>query len=248
MEITWQGHSCFQLRMSSAELSDTAVLLTDPFEESLGLRMNPRPGTSFTIATVSNPHPNHSAIKDLPGNPRIFRAPGEYEFRGISVRGTMTGIPLNSPWEERNIAYGIHMEGITICHLGDISRPLTTAQLEELQPLDVLLVPTGGHCTLDLPDAAQVIQDLLPKVVIPMHHRTPGVQVELAPLEDFLQLLGGGEVQAQSRLNITETTLPQDRRLVLLIPQARPTGPQAWEQPPDEDQPEDQPESPGDGA
>ncbi len=215
MEIIWQGHSCFQLRM------DQLSILTDPFPESLGIRMNLRSGTTATIVTVSNPHPNHSFTGQLPGAPRIFRSPGDYEFRDIAVRAVMTSIPEGTPWEQRNVACSIRMDGITICHLGDIAQPLTTGQIEDLQPVDVLLLPTGGGCTLPLPLAAQAIQDLSPRIVIPMHHRIPGVEMELAPVEEFLQLLGGAELQPQPRLNVTQGSLPADQRVVVLNPRAR---------------------------
>ena len=82
MEISWLGHACFQLR------SDLVTVVTDPFPPSLGLRLAPRPAA---VVTVSNTHPNHCCWQDVPGEPRVFNAPGEYEFSGVAVRGVMTG-------------------------------------------------------------------------------------------------------------------------------------------------------------
>ena len=106
------------------------------------------------------------------GEPRVFRAPGEYEFSHVMVRGVMTALPEGVPHEHRNVAYTIEMDGISVCHLGDLSRTLTTRQVEELKPVDVALVPAGGHCTLTLDQALQTIQDLDPRVVVPMHFGT----------------------------------------------------------------------------
>lgn len=213
MEISWLGHACFQLR------SDLVTVVTDPFPPSLGLRLAPRPAA---VVTVSNTHPNHCYWQDVPGEPRVFKAPGEYEFSGVSVRGVMTGLPEGTPHEQRNVAYSIEIDGVSICHLGDIAMPLTPKQADDLAPVDVLLVPTGGGCTLPLAQAAQAIQDLSPRVVIPMHFRHEGVDPELAPVDEFLRLLGESETQPQPRLSVTTNNLPADRRLVLLNLQSRP--------------------------
>jgi L-ascorbate metabolism protein UlaG (beta-lactamase superfamily) len=87
--------------------------------------------------------------------------------------------------------------------------------------VDVLLIPTGGGCTLGLERAAQMLQDLDPKIVIPMHYRIPGVTVPLAEVDTFLQLLGGSEVQSQPRLSVTAANLPPNMRVAVLNPQAR---------------------------
>ena len=115
------------------------------------------------------------------GEPRVFRTPGEYEFSHVVVRGVMmTPLPEGAPHEQRNVAYAIEMDGISVCHLGDLTRPLTTRQVEELKPVHVALVPAGGQCTLSLDQALQTIQDLDPKVVVPMHfgHGQEGVTLD----------------------------------------------------------------------
>jgi L-ascorbate metabolism protein UlaG (beta-lactamase superfamily) len=212
MEITWLGHACFRLR------SDETVVVTDPFPPTLGLRLGSQ---TATIVTISNSHPNHSNWQELVGEPKLFKAPGEYEFRGVAVRGVMTSIAEGTPREQRNVAYCIEMENVSVCHLGDIDVPLSPSQIDELSPVDVLLIPTGGGCTLGLERAAQMLQDLDPKIVIPMHYRIPGVTVPLAEVDTFLQLLGGSEVQSQPRLSVTAANLPPNMRVAVLNPQAR---------------------------
>ena len=212
MEITWLGHACFRLR------SDETVVVTDPFPTTLGLRLG---NQTATIVTVSNSHPNHSNWQEITGEPKVFKAPGEYEFNNVSVRGVMTPISEGTPREQRNVAYSIEIENIRICHLGDIDEPLSPNQIDELSPVDVLLIPTGGGCTLDLERAAQMLQDLDPKIVIPMHYSIPGIVVQLAQVDTFLQLLGGSEVQSQPRLSVTASNLPPNMRVTVLTPQAR---------------------------
>ena len=191
------------------------VVVTDPFPESLGLRMDARPAS---VVTVSNIHPNHSAAKDVAGEPKVFRAPGEYEYNGIVVRGVMTPLPGGVPYEQRNVAYAIEMDGISVCHLGDLSRLLTARQADELKPVDVVLVPAGANCTLSLEQALQTIQDLDPKVVVPMHYSHGQEGVTLDGVEPFLRRLGVDEAQPQPRLVVSSGNLPTDLRVNLLTP------------------------------
>ena len=214
MDMVWLGHASFRLH------SQGMVVVTDPYPESLGLRSD---GRAAAIVTISNTHPNHSADDTVPGEPRVFRAPGEYEFNDVMVRGVMTPLPDGVPHEHRNVAYTIEMDGISVCHLGDLSRPLTTRQLEELKPVDVALVPAGGHCTLTLDQALQTIQDLEPKIVVPMHFGHGQEGVELDAVEPFLRRLGlENETQPQARLVVSQGNLPADLRVSLMSP--RPQG------------------------
>ena len=207
------GHACFRLR------SDDVVVLTDPFPLSLGLRPDTRPAT---VVTVSNNHLNHSNSEEVAGEPRVFAAPGEYEYRGISVRGVMTPQLPETPREQRSVAYAMEIDRVNICHLGDISAPLTPGQIDELSPVDVLLVPTGGGCTLEIDQVLQALQDLDPKIVIPMHYNIPGVGGSLQDVGVFLRRMGLSEVQSQPRLVVTASNLPEDMRVVVLASQARP--------------------------
>ena len=213
MDITWLGHSCFRLR------SDELVVITDPYPLSLGLKPEVRPST---VATISNTHPNHSSVEDLAGTPKVFSAPGEYEFGGINVRGVMTPLPLDTATDQRNVAYSIEIDSINICHLGDLALPLSTKQVDEIAPVDVLLVPTGGGCTLNLDQVLQTMRDLDPKIVIPMHYGIPGADVPLQAVDAFLIRMGLSEVQPQPRLVVTASNLGADMRVVLLAPQGKP--------------------------
>ena len=214
MNIAWLGHSCFRL------WSDDMIVVTDPFPASLGLSPDSRPAT---VVTVSNTHPNHSNWIEVAGTPRVFDTAGEYEYSGIAVRGVMTPLPPETAQEQRNVAYTIEIDNINICHLGDISMPLSPRQVDELEPVDVLLVPTGGGCTLEVERIYQITQDLNPKIVIPMHYNIPNVAVPLQGLDAFLTLAGGSEVQPQPRLSVTTTNMSENMQVVVLAPQARAT-------------------------
>ena len=213
MDITWLGHSCF--RLHDADM----VVVTDPFPASLGLKPDTRPAS---IVTISNPHPNHGNWQEVPGDPKVFAAPGEYEYNGVTARGVMTPLGEDTPQEQRNVAYSIELDGISICHLGDISSPLTTRQVDDLKPVDLLFVPIGGRCTLEIDQVYQTLQDLDPKIVIPMHYETTGVQVELNGLDPFVRRMGLELSQPQPRVVVTTGNLPTDMRITTMTVQSRP--------------------------
>ncbi len=210
MEITWLGHSCFRLRTG-----DLAIV-TDPFPDSIGLRL----GEPRALAvTVSHQHENHSYWRGIDGSPNVLQSAGEYELSGIFVTGIMTPGGERDPQGKRNTAYLIEMENLRLCHVGDISHVLSTGQVEELMPVDILFLPVGGVCTLEIPQAIEVVQSLEPRVIIPMHYRLPGLKVELGGLDIFLRAMGLRDVQPQARLNVSTTSLPSETRVVVLEPQ-----------------------------
>ncbi len=206
------GHACFRLR------SEDLVVVTDPYPGSVGLRPDSR---TATVVTVSNSHPNHNNRLEVGGSPTIFDSPGEYEYSGIAARGVMTTLKEGQDQRERNVAYTIMMDNVNVCHLGDIATPLTTHQVEELQPVDILLAPAGGGCTLDLERILQLMQDLDPKIVIPMHYQIPGSTEPLGNLDAFLQLMGGSDVQPRRSLTVTTSSLPPNMQVTVLEPRAR---------------------------
>lgn len=212
MEITWLGHACFRLR------AQETVVITDPFPDSIGLQFANRPAS---VVTISHPDPNHSNAQDVTGNPKIFSAPGEYEYSGISVKGVMTPLLDTAVRDQRNVAFTITLDGINTCHLGSLQSPLTTQIVDELGPVDVLLVPVGGHDLLNIDAIQQTMQDLNPKLVVPMQYSIPGINLELDPVEGFLKLHGNSELQPQPRLNVTTSNLPESMTTTLLASQSQ---------------------------
>jgi len=172
LDLTWLGHSCFRIR------SDETSIITDPYPPSIGLELRePAP----TLATVSHRHPNHSCREALAGEPRVLDGPGEYELSGIYVTGVMTPKGEGDPPGKRNTAYLFEIERLRVCHLGDVSARLTPRQVQELSPMDILLIPVGGGCTISASGAAEMVRALGPRVVVPMHYRLPGLRFAAAP-------------------------------------------------------------------
>ena len=210
MDINWLGHSCFRLRAGDV------ALITDPYPDSIGLHMGE---PSALAVTISHQHENHSHWEGVLGDPKLLRGPGEYELSGVYITGIMTDAGNGSPQGARNTAYLIEMDSLRLCHVGDARSTLSTRQVEQLTPVDVLFLPAGGICTVEVPQAIEIVRSLEPKVVIPMHYLTPGLRVELGAVDGLLREMGLRDVQPQGRLSISASSLPQELRVVVLEPQ-----------------------------
>ena len=208
MDITWLGHSCFRIRGSQA------VVITDPYPPSLGYSL---PKLTARIVTISHHHPGHCYVQGIGGEPRLVTGPGEYEISGIPIIGIATFHDANKGRKRgKNTAYLMEVNEISVCHLGDLGHVLTAEQVEELGNIDVLLVPVGGVSTINAAMAAEVVRQLEPKAVVPMHYKTPQLGWELESVEKFLTEIGVKQINSQPRLSLTRSSLPDSTQLFLL--------------------------------
>jgi len=210
MEIMWYGQACFRLR------SRGLAVVTDPYSPEIGLKL---PRLTATIVTVSHQHEDHNYIGAIKGPPFIISGPGEYEIEGIFVIGVGTYHDAKQGQERgKNTAYLIEFEGLTICHLGDLGHVLTQEQVEQLNSVDILLIPVGGKYTLNGSKAAEVVGLLEPKIVVPMHYKVPGLNVQIEGASRFLKELAVEPPSKLELLTISKSQLPDETRVVLLEP------------------------------
>ena len=208
MEIAWLGQSCFRIR------GREAIVVTDPCPPSSGYTIG-RP--TANIVTVSHGHENHSYVKGVAGKPTILERPGEYEIQGAFMTGVRTYHDASKgAVHGPNVSFVIEMEDVRVCHLGDLGHTPTPEQVEEMSGVGVLLVPVGGHTTIDAPTAAEVVNIIEPAIVVPMHYRTPDVQSELATIDRFLKEMGAKDLEPQPKLTVGRKSLPHETQVVLL--------------------------------
>ncbi|MFC1907997.1 MBL fold metallo-hydrolase [Chloroflexota bacterium] len=208
MDISWLGHSCFRIRGSHA------IVITDPYSPDLGYSLG-KP--TARIVTVSHQHSGHSYVEGIGGDPRLVTGPGEYDIGGVLIIGIATFHDAEEGEKRgRNTVYLMEVDEISICHLGDLGHVLTAEQVEELGNVDVLLLPVGGMSTIDAPMAAEVVRQLEPKVVVPMHYKTQALSRELEPVEKFLKEIGIKEINSQPKLSFTRSNLPISTQVFLL--------------------------------
>lgn len=208
MEISWLGHSCFRIKGSQA------TVITDPYSPDEGYTLGkPR----ADIVTVSHEHSDHAYVAGIGGPPKVVTRPGEYEIKGVLIIGIATYHDAEEGRSRgKNTAYLIQIDEVLVGHLGDLGHVLTAEQVEEIGNVDVLLLPVGGVFTIDAPLAAEVVRQLEPKVVIPMHYQTRALKWKLEPVERFLKEIGVKEIASQPRLSLTKASLPDSTRVFLL--------------------------------
>ncbi|MCH8948940.1 MAG: MBL fold metallo-hydrolase [Chloroflexi bacterium] len=210
MEISWLGHSCFRLR------GREAAIVTDPCPKSTGYSIG-RPAA--TAVTISHDHPDHSNVAAVTGDPHVVKGPGEFEIAGVLIMGVRTYHDDTQGSElGRNTAYVLEIDDVRICHLGDLGHVPTPEQVEELSGVDVLLAPVGGGSTIDATAAAETVSLIGPKLVIPMHYKTPAAKAKLEPLDRFLKEMGadGALDERQPKLTVTKSTLPEQTKVIVL--------------------------------
>ncbi len=208
VEITWLGHSCFRLK------GRRISVITDPYPPDLGYSMGKQ---TADIVTVSHPHPSHSFSSAIGGPPKISSGPGEYEIGGVLILGVSSFHDNEGGLNKgKNTIYFMEIDEVSVCHLGDLGHVLTTTQTAELDNADVLLLPVGGVSTINAAIAAEVVRQLEPKIVIPMHYKTPVLKRELEPLENFLKEVGVEQVVPQPKLSVTRTNLPETTKVIVL--------------------------------
>ena len=208
MDISWLGHSCFRLKGSRA------TIITDPYSAGLGYSLG-KP--TARIVTVSHEHPGHCYVEGVGGQPRVVSRPGEYEISDVLIIGIATFHDGEGGRKRgKNIVYLMEIDEISVCHLGDLGHVLNNEQIEDIGNVDVLLLPVGGVSTINAPMAAEVVRQLEPKAVIPMHYKTPALNRELEPVDRFLKEIGAKQVSSQPRLSITKSNLPPSSQVFLL--------------------------------
>ena len=209
MDIVYLGHSSFRIK------GKTATVVTDPYDERCG--KFPK-DTVADIVTVSHDHTDHNQVDKVQGLRFKVQGPGEYEVKGVSIIGIHTWHDDKEGAERgANTVYVIEMEGLRVCHLGDLGHKLTEGQLEEIGPIDVVMMPVGGVYTIDAKTAVEVVKQLDPWVIIPMHFQTSELKLSnrLASSAEFIKETGK-TAQILLKYVVSKDKLPTETQLVVL--------------------------------
>jgi len=217
MEITYLGHSCFKLK------GKQGTVLMDPYGDAT--RNFKLPKVSVDIVTISHQHQDHNAVDHAMGTARrdkpfVIDAPGEYEINGISVFGFPSfHDDMQGSERGKNIMYIVHIDDVSVAHLGDLGHELDEKTIEAMGSVDVLLCPVGGVFTIDPKVAVSVIQSIEPSYVIPMHYKTPDHNAatfgQMSTLDDFQKTYGVVK-EPVSTFVVNATAMPEETELVVM--------------------------------
>lgn len=208
MDITWLGHSCFVIK------GKEKTIITDPCHPDLGYRLGE---TTADIVTLSHSHLGHSYVEAITNNPPKIKGPGEYEIGGTFITGIAT-FHDNKKGDLRgkNTIYVIELDGITLCHLGDLGHHLGPQLVEELGATDILFLPVGEVSTISVDIAVEMVRQLEPRIVIPMHYKTEAFTGDLGLVDKFLSKMRIRGLEAKPKLSVTSSSLPSPTQTVVL--------------------------------
>ncbi len=187
MKIEYLGHSCFKFTSKEG-----ISVLTDPFTK-VGYEL-PK-GTSSDIITVSHGHFDHNFIDGVRYK-AVLTSTERISYQGVDFEGILSNHDeKGGALRGKNIIFKIKMDGITVCHLGDIGEPISPMLKKIIGEVDLLCVPVGGTYTITAEGAKSYIDALAPKAVIPMHYKPDGGALDIEGIEPFLRLFSKEEIQ-----------------------------------------------------
>jgi len=215
MTINWYGQSCFRIQGSNASI------LIDPFSSEIGLTA---PRSKNDIVLISHNHIDHNNYN---GEGFKISGPGEYEVKEVYVLG-IEGYHGDENEKNKDLItiYKIKIDDITICHLSDFGQKnFLKNQLDLIGDVDILLVPVGGEYVLDGEKlktlngegASEIINEIEPRIVIPMHYKVPGLKIKEDGIEDFLRAEGEKNLEPMEKLVIKKKDLTEGKTQVIIL-------------------------------
>lgn len=209
MEIIYLGYSCFKIRGRN-----TSIIIDPYSSDASNFKLGK---VTADIVLVTHNHEGHNNVAGVSENPFVVRGPGEYEIKGVRI----FGLPTFHDKEEgktkgKNTIYQVTIDGINILHCGDLGHILPEKIVEELDDINIIMVPIGGNSTITSKEALETVSDLEPSVVIPMHYATIGNgDKKSAEVDDFIKELGE-EIKPVEKLVVSKDKLPENTQLVIL--------------------------------
>ncbi len=209
MEITWYGYNCYGVK------TKTGTLVMDPYKNDIGLKLPSLKADVVILSDEENKSNNPEAVE---GNPKILTWPGEYEVAGIAI----TAMEISTPAEGKKPAnkamiYTFDADGLKVCYIDDFSVPIGDDLMDNIGDVDILLVPVKGN----LEEIHKTIEEIEPRVVIPIGCKTTGLKVEAGDLEAFLKKSGTKAGNPEPKFSVnTRNDLPQEKtEFIILAPQ-----------------------------
>jgi L-ascorbate metabolism protein UlaG (beta-lactamase superfamily) len=213
MKVKYLGHSAFTITSNSG-----VKIITDPYQTSPSLTYG-EITESADIVTVSHKHFDHSNAAAVGGNPEVVSQAGRSVVKGIEIKGVASAHD-DSGGRRRggNIIFRFEVDGVAVCHLGDLGHRLDDKQLEEIGRVDVLFIPVGGTFTIDAKMATDVCNQLKPSVVIPMHYKTEKGLPDISGVEGFLSGKDNVSRSDSSQAEFRPGELPATTQIIVLKP------------------------------
>jgi len=199
MIITWHGEGAVKIQIKEVTVA------INPHDGSTGKM----PKFAAQIALMGMPEATLEPIKE---NPFIIKNPGEFEVKGVFVYGIENGLGSG------NSVFMLEGEGVKVGYLGGFTADtLNEEQMEKLEGVDILLLPVGGDGTLNSKQAIKVINQVEPRIVIPIQYKAEGYKSKLDTVDQFLKEYGATKAEHIDKLKITKKELPSEDTKVYIV-------------------------------
>lgn len=191
MNIVWYGQSFFRIS-TQKDKNSNIELAVEPFDKKGDIKV-PKIKANIVIEKEGEGY-------DIGGDYFTISRPGEYEIGGVFIQEVS--------YSREGSFYLIETEGINICHLGNYNqKEIATDYLDMMSKTDILMIPVGGCETLNSKEAAKLVSQIEPKIVIPMDYKIPGLKDKAEDLKEFLKVMGIDSKEAIFKLNIKKKDL-----------------------------------------
>jgi L-ascorbate metabolism protein UlaG (beta-lactamase superfamily) len=185
MKIKWLAHSAFLITSDSG-----TRIVTDPYKSS-ERHKHAEFSDAADIVTVSHNHSDHNYVAPIKGNPLVLNKAEvvkgikdkNVKIKGVAAAHDEAGGSKRGP----NIIFCLDVDGVKICHCGDLGHVLSDEQVKAIGSVDVLMIPIGGFYTIDAATADKVIGQLKPKIILPMHYLTDKISIPISTADNFLK-------------------------------------------------------------
>jgi len=213
MKVKYLGHSAFVIT------SDEGLkIITDPYKTSSGLTYG-EITESADIVTVSHDHLDHCNTAGVRGNPEVVKGAGRPTVKGIEFNGIASyHDEAKGRMRGNNTIFCFDVDGIRVCHLGDLGHLLDDRQVKEIGSVDILLIPVGGYFTIDARAASQVCNQLKPSIIMPMHYKTEKGIPGVVGVDEFLKGKDNVARQDLSEVEFKQEELPPPSQIIVLKP------------------------------
>jgi len=208
MEITWYGYNCFGLKTKGGSL------VVDPYKNDVGLKL---PALKANVVIMSDEENKNNDAKNIEGEPKILTWPGEYEVAGIAITALQIGKPADAKKaaDKKSMIYSFDADGLKVCYISNFMTPISDELMESIGDVDILVVPVGKD---HFEEIHKTIEEIEPRIVVPIGYKTAGLKIETGDLEAFLKKTGTPSGKTSDKFSVSSRTeLPQEKTEFVIL-------------------------------
>jgi L-ascorbate metabolism protein UlaG (beta-lactamase superfamily) len=237
MQLIWHGQSCFEIIITKGKGEHITVLI-DPLDESKAGVRTPKTDAQIVLLTNKSYTAPASDINRVASGAFVVDGPGEYEIKGVYIRGIDSNFGKPAPAADAgnekktrkaakkpeelksSTIYTIETEDMKLCHLGDFPEAeLNQPQIEKIGNIDILMFGVGNGRDIGAKEALKIVSQIEPSIAVPMNYQIPKLKLDAGSLKEFLKAAGVGKVEPLPKLTIKKKEInPEEAKIIILNP------------------------------